>query len=57
MQRIRRYFKWNLYQKWIFKMKCKTIKGGCKVCGGDLFTSPVGFFCKNPNCNNALTCG
>jgi hypothetical protein len=35
----------------------KTIKGGCKWCGGDLVTSSVGFYCKNINCNNSIIAG
>ncbi len=57
MRNFKHYLKWILWQRWIFKLQCKTIKGGCDKCGGDLFTSPVGYFCKNPKCNNAMTCG
>jgi hypothetical protein len=58
IQRLKHWLKWNLYGKWHFKwFDIKTIKGGCKYCGGDLVTSSVGFYCKNTNCNNALTSG
>lgn len=55
--RVKHWFRWNLYQKWIYKSKCKIIKGGCKVCGGDLYTTPVGYFCKNPLCDNMIVGG
>lgn len=56
--RLKHWLKWNLYQRWYFRwFDMKTIKGGCKYCGGDLVTSSVGYFCKNTNCNNSIIAG
>jgi len=57
ISRIKYKLKWYFWSKWIFELNCKTKKGGCKVCGGDLIITPVGYFCKNPNCNNKIVTG